>query len=150
METWRFGPPAVTAAISLFLAVCLTPPAKADCGPPGAAAYVVEFPQGDGVPIKLYQSDKGGRVGSVSTDAVKNKLQLCSDKPGSVNKIRLPKDVAIELDAGQSETSNGQYWVRSNQVRFVNPDAETKQFACERNQVKTRVTGGAAGAESCK
>lgn len=149
MGTWRLGPLRAAAAISLALAICLTGPAMADCMAPGDADYAVAFPQGD-VPIKLYQSDKGGRVGSVLTKAVKDKLELCSEKVGSVNEIRLPKDVAIELDAGKTETSNGRYWVRSNQIRFTSGSAEAKQFACERNQVKTRVAGGAAGAESCK
>ena len=121
------------------------------CGSPGSAGYSVDFPQGDAAPIKLYQTDKGGRVGSVPASAIRGKVELCSDKIGPVNQIRLPKSIAIDVESGKAQTASGQYWVRSNQIRFESKTADnTKDFACERSQVKTRVAGGAAGAEGCK
>lgn len=150
MRSRQFGPLPAVAVTSLALMAFLASPAMADCIEPGAKKYGVEFPQGTDVPIKLYQSNKGGRVGSVLSKAVEDKLRLCSDEIGSVNEIQLPQDIAIQLEAGKSKAGNGQYWVRNNQIRFTKDGAEEKQFACERNQVKTRVAGGAAGAESCK
>lgn len=123
----------------------------APCKPPKAMGYLVEFPQGQEAPIKLYKSNKGGRLGSVPAAQVVGKLQLCSPKIGSVNEVRLSKDVLIQLENGKSGATDGRYWVRDNQVRFESLTADnSKKFACERNQVKTRVAGGAAGGEACK
>ncbi|MGD1878056.1 MAG: hypothetical protein ACFB13_11210 [Kiloniellaceae bacterium] len=125
--------------------------AEASCGSPGSAGYSVDFPQGDAAPIKLYLTDKGGRVGSVKASDIQGKVELCSGTIGPVNQIRLPKNIAIDVESGKAQTASGQYWVRSNQIRFESKTADnTKDFACERNQVKTRVAGGAAGAEGCK
>ena len=137
-------------AASVVLAFSLSPTAAAACQPPEKTQLTVSFPQGDDAPVKLYESSKGGRLGSVIAAEIKNKLLLCSNKIGSVNEVRLPQGVAIQFQAGKAGTADGRYWVRSNQVRFESETAEAKVFRCERNQVKTRVAGAAAGAEACK
>ena len=138
--------PPLAAAI-ILLALTTAAAAKAECSEPDR--YAVEFPQGRDVPIKLYQTNKGGGIGSVPVDLIAGKLLLCSDELGSVNEVRLPAGIAIDLETAKAATVGNRYWVRSNQVRFTERQAQ-KQFICERNQVKTRLAGGAAGGESCK
>lgn len=148
MGPWETWPRLAAAAVLLALTTVPGAAAKAECRNP-IPDYKVEFPQGSGEPIKLYQSNKGGRVGSVAQERIAGRLLLCSDPPGSVNEVLLPKGTAIDLDAGKSATADDRYWVRNNQVRFSQEEAQ-KAFVCERNQVKVRVAGGAAGGEECK
>ena len=143
----QIRPPLAAATILLALTTALAAAAKVECTEP--ERYAVEFPQGGDVPIKLYQTNKGGGIGSVAVELIADKLLLCSDEIGSVNEVRLPAGVAIDLEPGKEATAGNRYWVRSNQVRFAERQAQ-KQFICERNQVKTRLAGGAAGGESCK
>ncbi|WP_340117095.1 hypothetical protein [Pelagibius sp. 7325] len=123
----------------------------ADCGDPADSGYAVEFPQGDQADIKLYESDKGGRLGTVMPQQIVSVVTLCAGKVGKVNPIQLPPGTAVQFEAGKAAPNDNIYWVRDTQVRFTQgSQAELQKFICERNQVKTRSAGGAAGNEACE
>ena len=140
---------------SVAFALALTPlfasPASADCKPVKQPGYVIDFPQGADVPVKLYQSNKGGRLGSAMPGAIGDKLELCSDAQGSVVQIRLAPGIDIQFEPGKSKTAGNTYWVRSNQLRIAKATGAgaVTEFICERNQVKTKSAAGAAGNEAC-
>ena len=144
-------PTAVAVFVFYAFAAANPTPAATPCGKPQSLGYQVDYPQGEAAPVKLYESNKGGRVGTVPAAQIAGKLQLCAETVGNVNLVRLPKGAAIKLEAGKTGADDRRYWVRSNQVRFESLTAQkNRDFDCERNQVKTRVAGGAAGGEECK
>ena len=121
------------------------------CDDPGARNLEVRYPQGAEAVIKLYGSSKGGRLGTVPASLIQGKLKLCSSSPGNLAEVLLADSVKIDLADGKTAPANRRYWVRSNQVRFVEKGASgTKKFRCERNQTAVRSQGGAAGAEECE
>lgn len=125
--------------------------AGADCGNPANSGYAVEFPQGDQADIKLYRSDKGGRLGKVMPQQIAGVVTLCAGKVGKVNPIQLPPGTAIQFETGKAAPKDNIYWVRDTQVRFTQGNqAGLQKFICERNQVKSRSAGGAAGNEACE
>ncbi|GAB4366141.1 MAG: hypothetical protein Kow00114_23880 [Kiloniellaceae bacterium] len=144
----RLLPAAATAAIILTLPFAA---AAATCGDPAKSGYALEFPQGDNAEIKLYESDRGGRLGTVKPHQIASTLELCAGKLGKVNPVKLADSAAVKFEAGKAPPDGNIYWVRDTQVRFTKGDqAKLQRFICERNQVKSRSAGGAAGNEACE
>lgn len=122
------------------------------CSLPDPTKISIAYPQGAAAQIKLYETNKGGLIGSIEAAQISGKVELCSQTLGPVNEVRIPKNAAINFRDGKSGTPSGKYWVRRNQIEFedLKNRASKTVFVCERNHVKTRFSGGAAGNEECE
>lgn len=152
MITWCRWP---SGAIVIAAFVWITPfsePLAAACAPPDPTKISVAYPQGTTAQIKLYETSKGVHIGSIKAALIMDQIELCSATLGRVNEIRLPGNAAIKLQKGKSKIASGKYWVRRNQIAFeeLKNKGSKKVFECERNQVKTQFSSGAAGNEKCK